>query len=120
VRLPPIPPGTADRYAATRARLIDPLKTIKALEQRGLLRSQQLSDVCTIIEQHDGQFTEHDLAQFMRTSTKLGDEVINHLSSIIAALEHQTRVGRDYDQKLRRIKNIWMARLTAPPPPRPT
>jgi hypothetical protein len=40
MRLPPIPPETADRYAATRHERVDPLKDF---EQRALLRSRQLN-----------------------------------------------------------------------------
>jgi hypothetical protein len=125
VRLPPVTPGIADVYTPTRLQLTDPLKTMKAVERLQLARSKQASDVRTIIEQNEGRFTEFELAQFIRTSTNLGDEVVNNLSSILGALEVQGLVGRDDVQKLSRITRIVRTRgppmvVTPPAPPKST
>jgi hypothetical protein len=115
VRLPPIPPLTADRYAASRLSRVDPSRGIKDAEARALARAKSVNDVSTIIEHHNGQFTEYDLAQFIRTSTQLGDEVVTHLPSITGGLEARNQVGRDPDGELHRLKNILV--VSPPPPP---
>jgi hypothetical protein len=69
----------------------------------------QATSVRIIIEQNAGRFTEAELAQFIRQSTKLDSQVVDNLSNILSSLEVQGMIARSADQRVARV---------APPIPR--
>jgi hypothetical protein len=111
MRIPPETPTATDKYMVTRARIADPMEQIRAWDAHRSELMTQATAVRNIIEQNVGRFTEAELAQFIRQSTKLDNQVVDSLSNILGSLEVQGMIARSVDQKLYRVTRV--------PPPIP-